>query len=187
MQGKPTLITCTGKIKVIIPVVTYKGKFPKAVEKKFLQGTFKGILESQETSQRTDKDCLALEDQELDTLDTIVGCKTLREIIPTLPFTFQFYRNLEPGDRMDMDQFLQLRQLLEYLFQWSMDNKRFNLASHWEELGTSFQNICLKEIPFKDLMVFTKGWNPKRNFKLLKERETRIRENQGTIQAQEKN
>ncbi|MBW0515870.1 hypothetical protein O181_055585 [Austropuccinia psidii MF-1] len=63
-----------------------------------------------------------------------------------------------------------------------MDNKRFNLASHWVELRASCQRICLKEIPFKDLMLITKGWNPNRPFKLLEERETRIRENQATIQ-----
>ncbi|MBW0531076.1 hypothetical protein O181_070791 [Austropuccinia psidii MF-1] len=51
------------------------------------------------------------------------------------------------------------------------------------ELGASFQKICLKEISFKDLMVITKGWNPTRQFRLLEERETRIRENQATIQA----
>ncbi|MBW0475675.1 hypothetical protein O181_015390 [Austropuccinia psidii MF-1] len=28
--------------------------------------------------------------------------------------------------------------------------QRFILALHWEELGASFQRICLKEIPFKD-------------------------------------
>ncbi|MBW0467860.1 hypothetical protein O181_007575 [Austropuccinia psidii MF-1] len=33
-----------------------------------------------------------------------------------------------------------------------MDNKRFNLASHREELGASCHKICLKEIDFKDLM-----------------------------------
>ncbi|MBW0552692.1 hypothetical protein O181_092407 [Austropuccinia psidii MF-1] len=64
-----------------------------------------------------------------------------------------------------------------------MDNKRLNLASHWEDLGASFQKICLKEIPFKDHMLITKGWNPKRQFKLLEERETRISKNQATIQA----
>ncbi|MBW0538566.1 hypothetical protein O181_078281 [Austropuccinia psidii MF-1] len=64
-----------------------------------------------------------------------------------------------------------------------MDNKRFNLASNWAELGASFQKICLKEIDFKDLMVITKGWSPNRNFKLLEERVTRIRENKATIQA----
>ncbi|MBW0581949.1 hypothetical protein O181_121664 [Austropuccinia psidii MF-1] len=32
-------------------------------------------------------------------------------------------------------------------------------------------------------MVITKGWNTKIKFKLLEERETRIRENQATIQA----
>ncbi|MBW0461067.1 hypothetical protein O181_000782 [Austropuccinia psidii MF-1] len=64
-----------------------------------------------------------------------------------------------------------------------MDNKRFNLESHWEELRVICQQICLKEIPFKDLMVITKGWNPNRKFKILEERQTRIRENQATIQA----
>ncbi|MBW0503601.1 hypothetical protein O181_043316 [Austropuccinia psidii MF-1] len=64
-----------------------------------------------------------------------------------------------------------------------MDNKRFNLASHWEKLGESCQKICLKEIDFKDLMVITKGLNSTRQFRLLEERESKIRENQATIQA----
>ncbi|MBW0514052.1 hypothetical protein O181_053767 [Austropuccinia psidii MF-1] len=72
---------------------------------------------------------------------------------------------------------------LKYLFQRSMDNNRFNLASHWEELGSSYQRISLKNIPYKDLMVITKGWNPDGQFKLLEGRATRIRENQATIQA----
>ncbi|MBW0475898.1 hypothetical protein O181_015613 [Austropuccinia psidii MF-1] len=67
-----------------------------------------------------------------------------------------------------------------------MDNKRFNLASHWEELGAIFQKICLREIPFKHLMEITKGWNPTRKFRLLEERATRIRENQATIQPIDK-
>ncbi|MBW0540316.1 hypothetical protein O181_080031 [Austropuccinia psidii MF-1] len=82
-----------------------------------------------------------------------------------------------------MDQVLQLHQLLKDLFQWRMDNKRFNLASDWEELGVSCQKICLKEIAFRDLMVITKGWNPTRQFRLLEVRENKIRENQATIQA----
>ncbi|MBW0541798.1 hypothetical protein O181_081513, partial [Austropuccinia psidii MF-1] len=41
IQGKPTLTTCTGKITVINPVVTSKGKFPKAADNKFVQGTVK--------------------------------------------------------------------------------------------------------------------------------------------------
>ena len=64
-----------------------------------------------------------------------------------------------------------------------MDNKRFNLASHWEELGASCQRISLKEIDFKDLMVITKGCNPTRQFRLLEARAQRIRENQATILA----
>ncbi|MBW0483274.1 hypothetical protein O181_022989 [Austropuccinia psidii MF-1] len=84
-----------------------------------------------------------------------------------------------------MNQFLQLHQLLKDLCQWSMDNKRFNIASHWEKLGESFHKIYLKEIPSKDLMVITKGWDSNRQFKGLEERATRIRENQATIQALE--
>ncbi|MBW0550875.1 hypothetical protein O181_090590 [Austropuccinia psidii MF-1] len=64
-----------------------------------------------------------------------------------------------------------------------MDNNRFNLESHWEELGASCQRICLKEIDFRYLMVITKGWNPTRQFRLLEVRKNRIRENQATIQA----
>ncbi|MBW0522542.1 hypothetical protein O181_062257 [Austropuccinia psidii MF-1] len=41
IQGKPTLTTCTGKITVINPVVTSKGKLPKAADNKFVQGTVK--------------------------------------------------------------------------------------------------------------------------------------------------
>ncbi|MBW0491867.1 hypothetical protein O181_031582 [Austropuccinia psidii MF-1] len=84
-----------------------------------------------------------------------------------------------------MDQVLQLHQLLKDLFQWSMDNKRLKLASHWADLGETFQKINLKEGPFKNLMVITKGWNPTRKFRLLEEPATRIRENQATIQARE--
>ncbi|MBW0476321.1 hypothetical protein O181_016036 [Austropuccinia psidii MF-1] len=43
------------------------------------------------------------EDLEQDTLDTVVDGKTLREVIPTLPFTFQFNINLKPVDWKDMD------------------------------------------------------------------------------------
>ncbi|MBW0540922.1 hypothetical protein O181_080637 [Austropuccinia psidii MF-1] len=131
----------------------------------------------------TEKACPEPEDLEEDTLDTVVYCKRLREIIPTLPFTFQFNRNLKPEDWKDMDQALQLHQLLKDLFQWSMDNRRFNLASHWEELGASFQKICLKEIDFRDPIVITKGWNTTRKFRLLDVRKNRIRENQATMQA----
>ncbi|MBW0507177.1 hypothetical protein O181_046892 [Austropuccinia psidii MF-1] len=63
-----------------------------------------------------------------------------------------------------------------------MDNKRLKLASHWAERGTSFQKICLREISFKDLIVITKIWNTTRRFRVLEEREIRLRENQATIQ-----
>ncbi|MBW0486193.1 hypothetical protein O181_025908 [Austropuccinia psidii MF-1] len=82
-----------------------------------------------------------------------------------------------------MDQDLQLHQLLKKLFQWSIDNKRFNLESHWEKLGASCQKICLKEIDFRDLIVITKGWNPTKQFRLLEVRANRIRGNRATIQA----
>ncbi|MBW0476628.1 hypothetical protein O181_016343 [Austropuccinia psidii MF-1] len=66
-----------------------------------------------------------------------------------------------------------------------MDNKKFNPASHWAENGASCRKICLKEINSKGLMEITKGWNSTRQFRFLLERETRIRENQATIQATE--
>ncbi|MBW0493141.1 hypothetical protein O181_032856 [Austropuccinia psidii MF-1] len=177
IQGKPALITCTGQITIINPVVTSKGKLPKAVDNKFEQGTVKG------TSQRTEKAYLEPEDLEEDTLETVVYGKTLREIIPILPFTLQFNRILKPEDWNNMDKVLQLHQLLKDLFKWSMDRKRLYLAYHWEELGESFQKIFLKEIDFKALIVNTKGWNPTRKFRLLEQRATRIRQNQVTIQA----
>ncbi|MBW0523169.1 hypothetical protein O181_062884 [Austropuccinia psidii MF-1] len=183
IKGKPTLITCTGKITIINPVVTSKGKLPKAVDKTFVQSTVRETLASQGTSQRTENAFPEPEDLEEDTLDTVVDGKTLRENIPTLKFTFQFNRNLKPEGWKDMDEFLQLYQLLKDLFQMIMANMRFNLASCCAELGESFQKICLKEIDFKDLMVINKGWNPTRQFRLLEERETKIRENQTTIQA----
>ncbi|MBW0568396.1 hypothetical protein O181_108111 [Austropuccinia psidii MF-1] len=101
----------------------------------------------------------------------------------TLPSTFQFSRNHKTENWKDMDKALQLHQLLKDLFQWSMDKKAFNLESHWKKLGASFQKICLKEISFTDLMVMRKGWNTNRQFQLLEERETKIRECQATIQA----
>ncbi|MBW0573374.1 hypothetical protein O181_113089 [Austropuccinia psidii MF-1] len=77
-------------------------------------------LESQGISQRTEKACSGPEDLEEDNLDKVVDGKTLREIIPTIPFTFKFNRNLKPEDWKDMDQVLQLNQLHKDLFQWSM-------------------------------------------------------------------
>ncbi|MBW0575963.1 hypothetical protein O181_115678, partial [Austropuccinia psidii MF-1] len=43
IQGIPTLITCTGKITIINPVVTSKGKLPKSADNKFVQGTVKDL------------------------------------------------------------------------------------------------------------------------------------------------
>ncbi|MBW0482491.1 hypothetical protein O181_022206 [Austropuccinia psidii MF-1] len=173
IQGKPTLTACTGKMTIINPVVTSKSKLHKSADNKFVQGTVKETLPSKGKP----------EDLEEDTLDTVVDGKTLRENIPTLPFTFQFNRNLKAEDWKDMEQVLQLHQLLKDLSQLSMANKSFNLASHWAKLGTSFQNICLKEIDFKDLMIITKGCNPTRQFRILEVKANRIRENKETIQA----
>ncbi|MBW0539453.1 hypothetical protein O181_079168 [Austropuccinia psidii MF-1] len=68
-------------------------------------------------------------------MEGIVNGKTLRKIGPTLPFTFQFNRNLKPENWADMDQVLQHHQLLKDVFQWSMENKRFNVSSNWKKLG----------------------------------------------------
>ncbi|MBW0486311.1 hypothetical protein O181_026026 [Austropuccinia psidii MF-1] len=113
----------------------------------------------------------------------MVNGKTPREIILTLPLTFQLNRDLKPEHWTDMDQVLQLHQLLKDLFPWRMVHKRFNLTSNWEELGESFQNICLREMFFKDIMEITKCWNTNRQLELVEERAAKIRENEATIQA----
>ncbi|MBW0491010.1 hypothetical protein O181_030725 [Austropuccinia psidii MF-1] len=123
MQVKPTLTACKGKITIINPVVTSKGKFSKLADNKFVQGQFKETLDSKGTNQRTEKACPEPEDLEEDTLETVVDGKALSEILTTLPFTFQFNRNLKPEDWKDMVQVLQLHQLHKDLFQWSMENK----------------------------------------------------------------
>ncbi|MBW0462328.1 hypothetical protein O181_002043 [Austropuccinia psidii MF-1] len=105
IQGKPTLTACTGKITFINPVVNIKGKFPKAADNNSVQGTVKETLFSKGTSPRTEKACPEPEDLEEDTFDIVVDGKTLREIIPTLPFTFPFRRNFKLEDCKDMDQF----------------------------------------------------------------------------------
>ncbi|MBW0509330.1 hypothetical protein O181_049045 [Austropuccinia psidii MF-1] len=43
IHGKPTLATFTGKITIIDPAVTSKGKLPKAVHNKFVQCTVKDL------------------------------------------------------------------------------------------------------------------------------------------------
>ncbi|MBW0566165.1 hypothetical protein O181_105880 [Austropuccinia psidii MF-1] len=117
IQGKPTLTTCAGKITIISPVVTSKGKLSKSADNKSVQGTVKETLASKGTSQRTEKASPEPEDLEEDTLDTVVDGKTLREIIPTLSFTFQFNSNLKPQDFNNMDQAPQLHELLKDLVQ----------------------------------------------------------------------
>ncbi|MBW0515168.1 hypothetical protein O181_054883 [Austropuccinia psidii MF-1] len=107
----------------------------------------------------------------------MVDHRKLRKKITMLPFTFQLNRNFKPDNWKDIGQDLQLHKSLKDLFQWSMDKNKFKLTSHLEELGEGFQKICLKEIPFKDLIIITKGWNPNRKFYSLKERQARIREN----------
>ncbi|MBW0476767.1 hypothetical protein O181_016482 [Austropuccinia psidii MF-1] len=54
---------------------------------------------------------------------------------------------------------------------------KITLGRTWRKL----QKICLKEISLKELIITVKGWNPTRKFRLLEERETRIRENKATI------
>ncbi|MBW0466876.1 hypothetical protein O181_006591 [Austropuccinia psidii MF-1] len=103
IQGKPTLITCRGKITIINPVLTSKGKFPKAVDNKSVQGTVKETSAAQATIQRIEKACPEPKDLEKYTLDTVVDCKKLREIIPNLPLTSKFNRNLKPEDLKDME------------------------------------------------------------------------------------
>ncbi|MBW0465061.1 hypothetical protein O181_004776 [Austropuccinia psidii MF-1] len=134
------------------PIATQRSRKPEK------SASIQGTLESKGTSQKTEKAGSEPEYKEQDTLDTVLDGNTLRENTPTLPFTFQCHRNLKPEDCKDIDQVLQLHKLLKDLLQWSMDKKRFNLESHWEELEESCQRISLKEIPFKDLMAPEHQW-----------------------------
>ncbi|MBW0505822.1 hypothetical protein O181_045537 [Austropuccinia psidii MF-1] len=89
-------------IRIAEPALASKGKFPKEVDNTFVQGTVKGTLESKGTSQRTEMACPEPEDLEE---DTVGDGKTIREIIPTLPFIFRFNRNIKPEDWRDMEFF----------------------------------------------------------------------------------
>ncbi|MBW0552442.1 hypothetical protein O181_092157 [Austropuccinia psidii MF-1] len=98
IQGKPTLTTCTRKITVINPVVTSKGKFPKAADNKFVQGTVKQTLVPKCTIQRTEKACPEPEDLEEDTLGTVkpqarglevYGSSSSAPPTPQRPFTME--------------------------------------------------------------------------------------------------
>ncbi|MBW0498301.1 hypothetical protein O181_038016 [Austropuccinia psidii MF-1] len=158
------------KITVINPVVTSKGKFPKAADNKSVEGTVKVHLRDLgfQRHQPEDREGLSRTRRPgRGHLGHSGGWKDIEGNIPTLPFTFKFNRNLKPEDWKDMDQVLQLHQLFKDLFQWNMDNKRFDLASHWEELGASCQKICLKGIEFRNLMVINKGCNPTRQLRVL--------------------
>ncbi|MBW0487816.1 hypothetical protein O181_027531 [Austropuccinia psidii MF-1] len=90
----------------------------------------------------------------------MVDVRKLGKIAPTLPLTFQFNRNLQPQDREDMHQVLQLHQLLQYLVKWEMENNSFKIESHWDELRESFQNICINKMPTKTPFQSLKGGIP---------------------------
>ncbi|MBW0480386.1 hypothetical protein O181_020101 [Austropuccinia psidii MF-1] len=140
-------------------------------------------LLSKGTRRKTEKACPEPEDLEEDTLDTVVDGMTLKEIIPTLTFTFQYTETPNQRTGRIWIKFFSFTNFSKTFFQWSMDNMKFNLASHWAEIEASFQKICLKVIDFKYLMVRTKDWNLTRHFRLLEVRANRIRANQATIQA----
>ncbi|MBW0567622.1 hypothetical protein O181_107337, partial [Austropuccinia psidii MF-1] len=137
IQAKPTLTTCTGKITIINPVVTSKGKLPESADNKFVQGTVKDTLASQGPNQRTEKACPEPEDLEDNTLDTVVDVKTLREIIHTLQSIFQFNSNLKPEDWKDMDQVLQLHNSSKIYFNeaWT------TTCSTWHPTGQSLEQV----------------------------------------------
>ncbi|MBW0529977.1 hypothetical protein O181_069692 [Austropuccinia psidii MF-1] len=60
IQGKPTLTTSTGKITIINPVVTSKGKLPKSADNKFVQGTVKAKYPNNIKNQPEDREGLSI-------------------------------------------------------------------------------------------------------------------------------
>ncbi|MBW0535420.1 hypothetical protein O181_075135 [Austropuccinia psidii MF-1] len=99
----------------------------------------------------------------------------------TLPSIFQLKRHLNIEDWNDMDEILQINQLHKDLLYWSMENERLKQASHWEELVSGCHKIFPEENAFNDNMEITIGWNPDRQFKILKERVEKITKTQATI------
>ncbi|MBW0472197.1 hypothetical protein O181_011912 [Austropuccinia psidii MF-1] len=107
IQGKPTLSTYTGKITVHHPVVTSKGKFPKAADNQFVQGTVKETLVSKSISWRREKDCPEPEDLEEDNLDTVklqtrglegYGASSSPPPTPQIPFSVEHrQQEIQPG------------------------------------------------------------------------------------------
>ncbi|MBW0475153.1 hypothetical protein O181_014868 [Austropuccinia psidii MF-1] len=133
IQGKPTLTTCTGNITVINPAVTSKGKLPKAAYKKFVQGTVKDLA----FQRNHPEDRLGLSRTRRPGrghLGHNGGWKDIEGTHTHSAIHIPIQQKPKTEDWKDMDKVLQLHQLLKELFQWSMDNKRFNIASHWEEL-----------------------------------------------------
>ncbi|MBW0497454.1 hypothetical protein O181_037169 [Austropuccinia psidii MF-1] len=100
-------------------------------------------LASKGTNQRTDNLCPEPEDLEQDTLDTVMDGETLRQIIPTLPFTSQLNRNLKPENWKDMDQFLQLHQPPGQI---SRQSSAIDFTSHHCQYKTLLQSrlACLR-------------------------------------------
>ncbi|MBW0467205.1 hypothetical protein O181_006920 [Austropuccinia psidii MF-1] len=57
------------------------------------------------------------------------------------------------------------------------------MEASWEEVRITTKKIFIQKMAWMELMKEIKGWNPNRNFKLLEERSTRIKEDQEAIQA----
>ncbi|MBW0550605.1 hypothetical protein O181_090320 [Austropuccinia psidii MF-1] len=114
-------------------------------------------------------------------LERMVNGKELREIMPMIPFTFQFNIDLKPEDLRDMDtsalQTPQRSSPIEHVKQEVQPG--FALGRTLCKLT----EICLKKIYFKDPIEITKGWNSNRKFKLLEDKEAKFRENKATIQS----
>ncbi|MBW0493231.1 hypothetical protein O181_032946 [Austropuccinia psidii MF-1] len=137
------------------------------------------------TNQRTEKAFTEPEDLEEETLYTVLDGKTLRKSYPPCHLLSNSPGTSKQRTGKTWIKFFSSTNSSKIYFNGAWTTRGFDLASHWVELGASFQKICLKEIDFKDLMIITKGWNSTRQFRILEVRANRIRENQATIQALE--
>ncbi|MBW0464288.1 hypothetical protein O181_004003 [Austropuccinia psidii MF-1] len=125
IQAKPTFMTCTGKIPIIKPFITSKVKFSKAVDKEFVQGIVKDKYPKKMKFLNSSNTNISL---------YISGMFEYRGTSQKIDKHCS-----EPKDQ-GLEAIVDGRTM-------RMDNKRFNLASHWEDVGDRLpQDISQRDL-----------------------------------------
>ncbi|MBW0514486.1 hypothetical protein O181_054201 [Austropuccinia psidii MF-1] len=70
-----------------------------------------------------------------------------------LPTPSNIGLNRKPPQMYCIEQFVLTHQIYQELLQWGMADREFKPESHYKDLVESIQNISLKEIFFKKLII----------------------------------